>query len=68
MEEQSFGEMAYRALAVEGWDTEELLAAEADPMWVAEARAWAAEAGEVFPPESVGRDFAGSIIAAYFGW
>lgn len=66
-DDKEFGEMAYRGIAVEGWDTEEALAIEADPEWVAEARAWAARNGEPFPPVAVGRDFAGSIIAAVFG-
>jgi hypothetical protein len=67
-EDAEFAAMAYSALAVEGWDTEELLAAEADPEWVAAAREWAAREGQPFPPTARGRDFAGQLIAAAFGF
>lgn len=66
--ETEFAAMAYSALAAEGWDTEELLAAEADPMWVEAAREWAAREDMPFPPTAQGRDFAGQIIAAAFGF
>jgi hypothetical protein len=65
---KAFGAMAYSALAVEGWDTEELLAVEADPEWVEAAREWAEAEGQPFPPVAQGRDFAGQIIAAAFGF
>ena len=67
-EDTAFSAMAYSALAAEGWDTEELLAAEADPMWVEAARAWAEAEGMPFPPTAQGRDFAGQIIAWAFGF
>lgn len=57
----------YRALQVEGWDTEELLAAEADPVYVELAKVHAERTGAPWPPPAVGRDFIGQIIAYSFG-